>query len=164
MNKPLLIIGLLCCLAFTACGGSSDEGTARSAEHKAAKWPELEQAALHEGAAEAVVPSGPPPKEVVVNDLDRGNGRVIQKGDWFLISYVAFDYVGRQATEDKRDANSWNWTWGVGELSKGWEIGLRGLREGGIRELFVPSKLAYGTGARVYILKLRKLSNKPEET
>lgn len=99
----------------------------------------------------------------MVKDLVEGTGRRIQKGDWFVVSYIGFSYETRRAREDKRGPNRWNWTWGVGQLSKGWEIGLHGFREGGVRELIVPSRLAYGTGALVYIIKLSKLSGQAEE-
>jgi peptidylprolyl isomerase len=164
VKKVLLLTSLMWCLFLAACGAPSQDEAAHSSESVAASWPALEKAAVLAGAKRAMVPSGPPPGEVVIRDLVAGKGRPIRKGDWFVVSYVAFSYETRQVREDKRGTSKWNWTWGVGELSRGWEIGLRGLRGGGVRELIVPSQLAYGTGALVYIIKLQKLSDQPEKT
>jgi peptidylprolyl isomerase len=154
---------MFCCLFLAACGASSQGEGTDSSETATAHWPALEKAAVLAGAERAVVPSGPPPEKVVVEDLVEGRGRPIRKGDWFVIGYVAFSYETKAVREDKRGVNRWNWLWGVGQLSRGWEIGLRGLRDGGVRELVVPSRLAYGNGALVYVLKLQKLSDQPEE-
>ena len=43
---------------------------------------------------------------------------------------------------------------GSGEVRDGWETGLKGMRVGGRRELILPSMLAYGTGALIYIVEL----------
>jgi peptidylprolyl isomerase len=163
--KLFVVIGLLlCCLLLTSCGTDSEESTTPSLHtSEAAKWPALEKVVVREGGGQAVIPHGPPPQGVVVKDLVKGNGPPIRKHDWFVMSYVVFDYETRQMTEDRSGPSSFNWTYGVKELVPGWEKGLRGFREGGVRELFVPSRLAYGTGARVYVLKLRKLSDKPEK-
>jgi peptidylprolyl isomerase len=165
--KKFLLFGLvILTLQTVGCGGGSEESTARDTPPTTtadnSTWPELEDAAAGEGGGPPLVPTGSPPKKVLMKDLRKGKGPVIGKGDWFLISYVAYNFESRAVAEDKRGPNSWNWLWGTNELSQGWEIGLRGLRVGGVRELIVPSRLAYETGARVYILRLRKLADAPE--
>jgi FKBP-type peptidyl-prolyl cis-trans isomerase len=43
---------------------------------------------------------------------------------------------------------------GPGWQTRGWERGMPGMRVGGIRELIVPSRLAYKDGTIVYVVKL----------
>jgi peptidylprolyl isomerase len=159
MKKFLAISLLPLCFLATACGSdSSEESTADSPERSSQQWPALERLAGG-GRDRLIVPSGPPPKRVVVRDLENGRGRQIKQGDWFTTSYVSFDYETRQVTEDKRGTNKWYWVWGSDRLTQGWEIGLRGLRVGDLRELIVPSGLAYGDGARVYVIRLLALND-----
>jgi hypothetical protein len=160
MKKFLVIIFLIPCLGLLACG-SEEEGqptTAESAPSSSSSttWPRLERAA-EPYAERLLIPRGPSPKRVVIKDLKEGKGQQIRPGYWFTISYIALGYPTREFLEDKTGANIWYWKWGDGALTEGWEIGLKGLRVGGVRELIVPSRLAYGTGTVVYVLKLKKL-------
>jgi FKBP-type peptidyl-prolyl cis-trans isomerase len=41
--------------------------------------------------------------------------------------------------------NNFTFRVGKGEVIQGWEIGLMGMREGGIRRLTVPPKAGYGS-------------------
>jgi hypothetical protein len=162
MRKFLVIIFLLPCCALFACGSEEEsrdgESTvAASADRAPRSWPRLENAAKPY-AERLIVPTGPPPRSVVIRDLKKGTGARLRPRYWFTISYLAMEYPSREVLEDKRGAESWYWVWGNDGLTKGWEIGLKGLREGGVRELIVPSRLAYGTGTIVYVLKLLRVT------
>ncbi len=100
------------------------------------------------------VPPGPPPKQVVVKDLRKGEGAEIQATKGFTASYIALDYGSGKQVEANWGDSAFKWFWRRGELSQGWEIGLEGLRVGGLRKLVVPSRLAYDSGARVYLVEL----------
>lgn len=53
----------------------------------------------------------------------------------------------RGALEDGTEfdaASRFEFTLGAGEVIKGWEVGVRGMRVGGKRRLTVPPKLGYG--------------------
>jgi peptidylprolyl isomerase len=179
MNFPLSIsIGVLAAsLLLGGCGGAESTSVDRStvaseqsngAEETAARtprpplasadWQMLRQAAGGR-ARLLLIPHRPPPSEVVVRDLKEGPGEVIQPDDWFTVRYLALDYRTGKIFEDRWTADS-RWIFGNGEINKGWEIGLRGMRLGGIRELLVPSYLAYEQqGAIVYLVKLLKIEN-----
>ena len=85
----------------------------------------------------------PPPAEETVDivDVEEGSGAVATNGSKCTMSYVG------TLKEDgtKFDAaNKFTFTIGAGEVIKGWDIGVKGMKVGGRRKLTVPSKLGYG--------------------
>ena len=63
-------------------------------------------------------------------------------------------------------------TLGTGEVIKGWDQGVIGMKVGGRRELMIPAELAYGAKARrptippnaaaVFVIDLLKVNKKGE--
>lgn len=164
---------LLAGLQLTACGGSASSSTSSAkstsdatAEGKpaVAKHPEMAYrgswAILKRVAGpyskQLLIPHGPAPKQVVIRDLKIGKGPVLHPGDNFLARYVDLTYSEAYVAEPYwHSPSSYLFAWGG--YKKGWEIGLRGIRVGGMRELIVPSRMAYKNGARVYIVQALKL-------
>jgi hypothetical protein len=163
-------------LQLAACGGSST-GVAGETENEApavaaeapeqaatGSWAELKRYA-GPNADKLIIPRGPSPDHVVIRDLEVGNGPPIEAGDVFYSRYVSFDYENEEIDEPLPgegtgrppwvDAGSLKW--GTGERVPGWEPGLKGIRAGGLRELIVPSRLAYENGVRVYLVKVTKI-------
>ena len=175
---------LICCLLATgviACGSSDDAGEATGsgseASSQAPASAEAGNAALGQAETQQEelvtkvkgaptppkfeLPPGPPPKEVVIRDLRKGRGAEIQSDDFFSASYISLNYrTGDKVVEDSWTGGPFDWYWGREQLSQGWEIGLEGMRVGGLRELLVPSELAYGDGARAYLLELLQIGDK----
>jgi FKBP-type peptidyl-prolyl cis-trans isomerase len=92
-----------------------------------------------------VPPSGPAPTKLVIRDLIKGKGRVAKHGERAIVMYVGVLYHGGKAFDStwKRD-ESFTFSLGSGEVIKGWEQGVVGMRVGGRRELIIPARLAYG--------------------
>jgi peptidylprolyl isomerase len=92
-----------------------------------------------------VIPSGPPPKNLVVRDLIKGTGPAATPG-----STVTVQYVGELYKNGKQFDASWNDGSGtpvslpLSGVIKGWQQGIPGMRVGGRRELIIPSNLGYG--------------------
>ncbi|QCU78059.1 FKBP-type peptidyl-prolyl cis-trans isomerase [Citricoccus sp. SGAir0253] len=90
-------------------------------------------------------PGENPPQDLVVEDLIEGSGPAVQPGDNVECHYVGVAW----STGAEFDA-SWNrgqplpFTVGVGQVIKGWDDGLIGMRPGGRRRLEIPPHLAYG--------------------
>lgn len=118
------------------------------------RWSRLEQAA-GPASNRLVLPHGAPPKEVVFKDLRIGKGPTIDEWDRFALKFQRFSYKSG-ALEEKSSVHVITYVYGVGELVKGWESGLKGMRAGGTRELIVPARLAYDKPV-VYVVELLEL-------
>ena len=92
-----------------------------------------------------VVPDGPPPCKLVIQDIRVGDGPAAT-----LDSTVTMQYVGvAWSTKQQFDASWDRGTPLVGPLSefvKGWQQGIPGMKVGGRRELIIPPALGYGPG------------------
>jgi hypothetical protein len=171
--KKLLALGLLALVSMASCGDSASTGpsveesqVSKVTEEKPPPeppevahpedWTALKRVAAPY-AKRLLIPHGPPPKHVVIRVLREGQGPALRKGDDFLARYVSFTYDDGLAAEPYWHSPS-TYTFEWGGYRKGWEIGLGGLRVGDTRELIVPSPLAYGNGARVYVVQALKLS------
>lgn len=143
-------------------GGGSEEssGGKSSGEDagKAASKPR-ESFTVVKGTAKppkVVVPSGPPPKELVIKDLKKGTLDEVKPKQRLRVNYIGVTYKTGKPFEVNwgKKPLPFIFTYGVGEVIEGWEQGLKGMRVGGRRELIVPSKMAYNTGALVYVIEL----------
>jgi peptidylprolyl isomerase len=105
---------------------------------------------------EIKVPDEPPPKELVVKDLEKGSGPAVGEGDEIVVEYVAVNYKTGKPAETVWGKPT-TFTVGSGELIKGWERGIRGMKVGGRRELIIPSKLAFGKGTLIYVVDLLEI-------
>ncbi|MDQ6606156.1 MAG: FKBP-type peptidyl-prolyl cis-trans isomerase [Actinomycetota bacterium] len=92
------------------------------------------------------VPSGSPPKSLVVKDLIKGTGAVAKTGSSITVNYVGVLYQGGKEFDSswKTGAPFAPFTLGQGAVIPGWDKGLVGMQVGGRRELIVPPSLAYG--------------------
>jgi FKBP-type peptidyl-prolyl cis-trans isomerase len=107
---------------------------------------------------EVSVPPGPPPKQLVIKDLKRGAGAVLQWGTKMSVRYIALKYETGNVVE-RHWLNPFSWGFGPGQVVRAWVIGLKGMRVGGVRELISPSRLAYKQGARIWVVELLSVSD-----
>lgn len=90
-------------------------------------------------AGDAIVDLPDQPK-VEMKDMKEGKGPAAAKGDTVVVKYE-----GKLQDGTVFDAaNSFEFTLGAGDVIKGWDIGIEGMKEGGKRSLEVPSTLGYG--------------------
>ncbi|GIK76838.1 MAG: FKBP-type peptidyl-prolyl cis-trans isomerase [Acidobacteria bacterium] len=91
------------------------------------------------------VPSGPPPAELVSEDIVTGDGATAEQGDTVEVQYVGVDYAtGEEFDSSWGGGKPFSFTLGSGQVIPGWDQGVEGMKVGGRRELIVPPDLAYG--------------------
>jgi FKBP-type peptidyl-prolyl cis-trans isomerase len=96
-------------------------------------------------------PTGPPPfAPFSTQDLRAGTGAAAASGNRLSVNYKVWLYDGA-ATDNKGvmvDSNvggtAFTFTLGTGSVIEGWDVGLVGMQEGGLRRLVVPPSQAYG--------------------
>ena len=90
-------------------------------------------------------PQGDVPFELGVEDLVVGDGDEATRGKKVSVHYVGVAF----STGEEFDA-SWNrgqpfqFKLGKGQVIRGWDDGVAGMRVGGRRKLTIPSAMAYG--------------------
>ncbi|KAF2746880.1 hypothetical protein M011DRAFT_494709 [Sporormia fimetaria CBS 119925] len=83
---------------------------------------------------------------VQVEDKKVGKGRAAKKGDRIEMRYIGKLKNGKQFDANKK-GKPFSFKLGVGEVIKGWDLGVAGICPGGERRLVIPPKLAYGNKA-----------------
>lgn len=77
-------------------------------------------------------------------DIKVGTGQVANDGDHVKVHYTGWFTDGKKF-DSSVDANQpYSFTIGKGEVIKGWDEGVTGMKVGGKRQLRIPPPLAYG--------------------
>lgn len=151
----------ICACAIAGCGGGTSGGTDTSQVKTSQSTSGAQVLSVRaQGAKPKIeVPPGPPPKKLQVKVLEEGReGPRARWGDRLGVRYVGVNYETKETFEDRwNPARLFSFRFGDGEVRDGWEVGLKGMRLGGRRELTLPSRLAYGNGALVYVVELLEI-------
>jgi FKBP-type peptidyl-prolyl cis-trans isomerase len=126
------------CAALLAagCGGGSSASESSPSETSASA--EKTKPKVH-------VPKGAPPKRLVVKDLEEGSGPEAKAGDEVTVQYVGVNYKSGKEFDASWDRGEpFTFTLGAGEVIRGWDQGVEGMKVGGRRELIIPPNLGYG--------------------
>jgi peptidylprolyl isomerase len=83
-------------------------------------------------------------KSLEVIDLVTGAGKEVVKGALIIVHYEGRLSDGTVFDSSLQKGRTFQCVIGTGRVIKGWDQGLMGMKEGGKRQLFVPSRLAYG--------------------
>ncbi len=81
---------------------------------------------------------------VKITDLKLGTGPEIQENSKAYMHYVGYLKDGKVFDKNEDGDVPFNFILGNGEVIQGWDIGVVGMKEGGKRNLFIPSDKAYG--------------------
>jgi peptidylprolyl isomerase len=154
-------------VGLAACGGSSNSngialapsaGRTEAAVTAAAPTPTTSTASVTTPAPPSplskepavTVPSGPPPKKLVIKDLIVGHGKAAAASSTVTVNYVGVLYKNGKAFD-----SSWKrgqpTSFPLSGVIPGWTQGIPGMKVGGRRELIIPPSLAYKSQAQAGI-------------
>lgn len=88
--------------------------------------------------------------ELIMKDIVVGTGAVAAAGDNVTVNYVGQLTNGTvfdASANHKETADGFTFPLGAGQVIKGWDQGVAGMKEGGKRMLLIPASLAYGERA-----------------
>jgi FKBP-type peptidyl-prolyl cis-trans isomerase len=72
-----------------------------------------------------------------------GDGKVAKAGDSVVVHYTGTLTTGKQF-DSSVGKKPFEFNLGAGQVIKGWDEGVAGMKEGGKRRLIIPPELAYG--------------------
>ncbi len=83
-------------------------------------------------------------KSMIIDDIKVGEGAEVQSGNTVAVHYVGTLQDGTEFDNSKKRGEPFTFTVGGGQVIKGWEEGLVGMKVGGQRILIIPPEKAYG--------------------
>ena len=77
-------------------------------------------------------------------DITAGTGKVAKEGDGVRVHYTGWLTNGKKFDSSVDAGRPFTFVLGNGEVIKGWDEGVAGMKVGGKRQLHIPADLAYG--------------------
>jgi len=120
---------ITCSLMFAACGSKHPEPASNAAASAPAAITELQRIDIE-------VPNG--------EGVSQGQVAVVHYTGWLYDAHAA-DHKGKKFDSSRDHGQPFRFEVGAGNVIKGWDEGVQGMRVGGQRRLIIPASLAYGS-------------------
>lgn len=86
-------------------------------------------------------------KDLKIEDIKIGDGREVKSGDNIAINYLGTLPDGTKFDSSYDRGEPFETQIGTGQVIKGWDLGVIGMKVGGKRKLTIPPSLGYGQQA-----------------
>ncbi len=103
------------------------------------------------GPAPESVSAVPAVATLVVEDLQVGSGTPVTAGQKAVVQYTGWLYEtsapgkkGKEFDSSRNSGQPFSFVLGAGQVIKGWDQGVLGMKVGGRRRLTIPADLGYG--------------------
>ncbi len=91
-------------------------------------------------------------EKLIIKDIIVGNGAEAKSGDTVTVNYVGTLDDGKKFDSSYDRNEPFPFNLGAGDVIKGWDLGVAGMKVGGKRELTIPPELGYGERGRSTII------------
>jgi FKBP-type peptidyl-prolyl cis-trans isomerase len=133
-------------LLLTACGPSKQELQAKKAAEEKARI----ESAIRDAQEASKAPQLTDKDQVLQGerglkyvDSKVGTGKEAKPGGTVTVNFIGWvDGVKIDSSDDRGKPTSF--IIGANQVIDGWSVGVKGMREGGVRLLIIPPELAYG--------------------
>jgi FKBP-type peptidyl-prolyl cis-trans isomerase len=112
------------------CGGIDSSITDKGAEDKSSEGAGVQGTALPDG--------------LKMVDLKQGTGGPVKAGQCLSVQYTGWLENGTKFDSSRDRVGGFRFVVGAGNVIKGWDEGLIGMKVGGRRRLVIPPSLGYG--------------------
>lgn len=85
--------------------------------------------------------------DLKIENLEVGSGTEATTGNKVAVHYTGWLTNGKKFDSSKDRGKPFEFKLGAGQVIKGWDQGVAGMKEGGKRKLTIPPELAYGNRA-----------------
>jgi peptidylprolyl isomerase len=91
------------------------------------------------------IPEGPPPGELLIEDIEIGDGTEAVAGRPVNVHYLGVSWsTGSEFDSSWNRSELFEFPLGSGHVISGWDQGVVGMKVGGRRRLTIPPHLGYG--------------------
>lgn len=82
--------------------------------------------------------------ELATEDLQEGDGKTVEEGATVTVNYMGWLPSGELFDSSNRTGEPSPVQFQLGSVIEGWNQGIPGMKQGGVRKLVIPAELAYG--------------------
>ena len=94
---------------------------------------------------EVTIPEGSPSYQLELEDITVGEGEEAKSGSLVEVHYVGVSWKsGKQFDASWDRGDTFKFGLGKGQVIRGWDEGVQGMKVGGRRKITIPPDMAYG--------------------
>jgi FKBP-type peptidyl-prolyl cis-trans isomerase len=82
--------------------------------------------------------------ELQIDEMKAGEGAEAVSGKKVTVHYVGTLTSGKKFDSSRDRGQGFSFVLGKGMVIKGWDVGVAGMKIGGMRKLTIPPEMAYG--------------------